>query len=61
MFLIADRNEDRGLKQTQLINFALIKMGAAGMYGKALERWAARDIPDRRNWATFRQIMVEQY
>ena len=39
MFLLADRDEDRGLKQTQLIQFALIKLGATGMYGKALERW----------------------
>jgi hypothetical protein len=37
MYLLADRDEDRGLKQTQLIQFALIKLGATGLYGKALE------------------------
>ena len=48
MFLLTDRNEDRGLKQTQLIQFALIKLGATGMYGKTLEHVVhLSDLHDR--------------
>ncbi len=37
MFLLAGWDKDRGLKETQMIQFALIKLGAKGLYGKALE------------------------
>ena len=61
MFLLADCDEDRGLKQSQLISYALIKMSDTGLYGKPIERWNARDLRDRRQWSQFRQFMVEQY
>ena len=61
MLLLADRDEDRGLKQSQLISYALIKMSDTGLYGKPIERWNARDLRDRRQWSQFRQFMVEQY
>ena len=61
MFLLANREEDRGLKQSQLISHALIKMADTGLYSKAIERWSARNLRDRKQWSAFRQFMVEQY
>ncbi len=53
MFLLANCDKDRGLKQTQLIQFVLIKMDATGLYGKALEHWGACDVRDLSAWADF--------
>ena len=61
MFLLADRAEDRGLKQAQLISYALIKLSKTGLYGKAIEKWNARQLKDRKLWADFRAFMIEQY
>ena len=61
MFLMANADEDRALKETQLITYALIKLAGAGLYSKAINRWTAKAIEDRRVWANFRAHMVTEY
>ena len=61
MFLMANADEDRALKETQLITYALIKLAGTGLYSKAIERWSAKTINDRKVWANFRVHMVNEY
>ncbi len=61
MFLLADCDEDRRLKKSQLISHALIKLADTGLYNKEIECWNARDLRDRRQWLVFQNFMVEQY
>ena len=39
MFFLANPEEDMHMKESQLINHALIKMKDTGMYTKAIDRW----------------------
>lgn len=61
MFLLANPDEDRQQKETQLITYALIKMANTGLYYKAIECWSGRDIDDRKAWADFRVFMIHEY
>ena len=38
MFLMANADEDRALKESQLITHALIKLASTGLYAKAIQR-----------------------
>ncbi len=48
MFLLEDRKEDCGLKQSQLILHALINLAVTGLYNKAIEHWNACNLRDCR-------------
>ena len=61
MFLLADQTEDRSLKESQMITYAMIKMNSTGLYIKALEKWGLEDDADRRRWSHFRTFMIQQY
>ena len=53
MFFLANDEEDRKLRNTQLITHALIKMLATGLYAKPIERWSNRDVKDHQLWSDF--------
>jgi hypothetical protein len=61
MFLLANPDEDRQQKETQLITYTLIKIANTGLYSKAIERWSGRDVDDRCAWADFRAFMIREY
>ena len=62
MFLLASPEENRELKEVNLINHALIKLSDIGiLYMKALEKWNGRLVADQRKCATFRTVMVGEY
>ena len=62
MFLLASPDEGRQLSEVNLIDHALIKLSeTGGMYAKALEKWNGRTPSERKTWAKFREVMVQQY
>ena len=62
MFLLASPEENRELKEVNLIKHALIKLSdIGGFYTKALEKWNGSLVADQRKWATFRTVMVGEY
>jgi hypothetical protein len=63
MFLLASPDEGHQLSEVNLIDHALIKLSeTGGMYTKkTLETWNGRPSMDRKTWAQFREVMVQQY
>jgi hypothetical protein len=62
MFLLASPDEGCQLSEVNLIVHALIKLSeTSGRYAKALEAWNGRPPQERKTWAQFREIMVQQY
>ena len=62
MFLLEHPKAGQELSNTDLMSYALIKINNTGvMYAKSLERWNAKDITDRKAWATFRQHMIAKF
>jgi hypothetical protein len=63
MFLLASPDEGRQLSEVNRIDHALIKLSETGgmVYAKALETWNGRPPQERKTWAQFREIMVQQY
>ncbi len=48
MFLLANPGKDRTLKEMELITHGLIKLLTTGLYTKAIEKWNARNLANRK-------------
>ena len=45
-----------------LISYALIKINkTGGMYTKDPEHWNAKELTNRKTWATFRQNIIAEF
>jgi len=60
-FIIANPEGIQQMSESNLIQFAVIKAGKAGLYTKALERWRTKDPTKCNAWMDFRAHMIGEY
>jgi hypothetical protein len=62
MFLLAHPEGDKEMSESQLIDYAMIKLSkTGGLYAKCMTRWRQRDIKDKKKWREFVQFVVKEY
>ena len=62
MFLMAHPDGDREMSDVNLISYGTIKLSkCGGLYTKAMERWQAKALDDKKLWANFRTHYITEY
>ena len=61
IFCMANNGEDRMIKETQLIIYALVNMKSMGIYGKVMERWHAKDVTECKLWPNVYSFIIAEY
>ena len=62
MFVLAHPEGEKEILETQLIDYAMIKLcKTGGMYAKDMARWRKGDNLEKRNWMEFVKCMVTEY
>ena len=61
MFLLVSSDEDRALKEAQLITYTLVNMPDMALYTKMMELWNHRDAVNRKVWSEFWTFIIGQF
>ena len=62
MFLLAHPEGEKEMSETQLIDYAMIKLSkTGGMYAKGMARWRKRDTTEKKKWMDYVKFMVAEY